>query len=342
MTLISNRSSPMARLPLVSVITPSYNQGEYISETIRSVRDQTYPHIEHIVVDAGSTDNTLAILTAAAARAELHFISEADAGMYSGINKGLNMAQGDIVAYLNSDDMYLPWAVETAVGRLEEDPSLGFVFGDAIRYDHVARTGYLVVTPPFNLGFLVRRGFLTQPTVFWRRALTEAHGMFDESLAFVGDCDYWMRLGAHASGARISELLALERDHGAAKRFTNAGALALELDRVRRVHGAIDRPGSRVADRVYAYLCQLWFTAFGVLRAAGFLPKDRFAYKNGFGPTQPSVSRLLASRIPFLGRRVWSVRVPAHNTVMPETAASLGSRVPRQTSSQCTQSTCDE
>lgn len=297
--------------PLVSVITPSFNQGAYIAQTIQSVRAQTYHNIEHIVIDAQSTDETITILQEAARQGHLRFVSEPDQGMYSGINKGLRMASGDILAYLNTDDVYVPWTIETAVRRLTRDPSVGFVFGDVVRYDDVNSMGLLIVTPPFRHGHVVRRGFLTQPTVFWRRELTDRYGLFDESLAFVADCDYWMRIGERTEGGKISEILALERNHAAAKRFASPDAMNVELESVRRNHGAPGRSLERLTDRAYGYFWQVRFTALAALRVAGLLPAGRSVYKKGFGTMQPSVLRLLSSRIPLFGRRVdWNVRVP--------------------------------
>lgn len=299
--------------PLVSIITPSFNQGAYISETIQSIRNQTYPSIEHIVVDAESTDETLAILEHESRQGHLRFVSEPDAGMYAGINKGLRMARGEILAYLNTDDLYLPWTVATAVERLLCLPRVGFVFGDVVRYDTSTFTGLLLVTPPFRHGFIVRRGFLTQPTVFWRRDVIDRHGFFDDSLTFVADCDYWMRIGAHTPGAKISEILALERDHAAAKRFTSPEPLRLELDRVRRNHGASRRWREWLSDRSYGYVWQVWLTIAGALRAAGVLPAGRFPYRNGFGTATPSIPRLLLSRVPVVGRRVsWNIQLARH------------------------------
>lgn len=300
-------------LPLVSIITPSLNQGAFIGQTIRSVQAQTYPNIEHIVVDAKSTDGTIQILKEAADCGHVRFISEPDGGMYSGINKGLRMARGDIVAYLNSDDLYLPWSVEAVVARFSRDSSIDFVFGDAVSYSDVDSTGRIVVTPPFSHGFVVRRGVLTQPTVFWKRDLIARFGAFDESLAYVADCDYWMRIGAKAKGVKISEILALERNHVAAKRFADELLVAEELTAVRRKH-ALRVSGTRgVLDRVYAYFWRLCFTTLSSLRAVGLLPRRRCAYNRGFGDMEVSVPRLLLGGLPLLGRRLdWDVRLRDH------------------------------
>ena len=104
--------------PLVSIITPSLNQARFLDDTLRSVRDQTYPHIEHIVIDGGSTDGTVEMLARNLCDERFRWLSEPDDGMYWAVNKGLRMASGSIVAYLNADDVFLPWSVAAAVDFL--------------------------------------------------------------------------------------------------------------------------------------------------------------------------------------------------------------------------------
>ncbi len=116
-------------LPLVSIVTPSLNQGRFIQETILSVKDQTYPNIEHIIVDGGSTDGTLDIIKKYEGTYKMRWVSEPDSGQSDAINKGWRMAKGEILAYLNSDDTYMPWAVETAVELFSEHPDVAIIVG---------------------------------------------------------------------------------------------------------------------------------------------------------------------------------------------------------------------
>ena len=220
-------------MPLVSVVTPSFNQGAYIGQTIRSVGEQDYPNVEHIIVDGGSTDGTLDVIRAHEDAYGLRWISEPDGGMYEAVNKGLRLARGEFLAYLNSDDRYLPWTLSTVARELQDHPEAGFVFGDIFRVDEGTDSGEMYFYPPFRLGFVRRLGFLGQPAVFWRRGVMDEFGPFDESLKFVADCDYWMRIGGRYGARKIQEVLAIDRNHPEAKREAQTDALYRELREVR-------------------------------------------------------------------------------------------------------------
>lgn len=219
--------------PLVSIVTPTLNQGRYIEHTLRSVRNQTYATFEHIVVDGGSTDETIGILERYTGTYPLTWTSEPDGGMYEAVNKGLQRARGEILAYLNSDDLYLPWALESVVRHFARHPRADFVFGGMISVEEETGAEHLHFQPPFNLDFIRRTGFLGQPSVFWRRRVHEIGGGFDETLRYVADCDYWMRMGASHHFERLKEFVSVEREHGATLRESQGAEVWRELDRVR-------------------------------------------------------------------------------------------------------------
>jgi hypothetical protein len=143
------------------------------------------------------------------------------------------MANGDILAYLNSDDLYFPWTVETVVKALTEYRDAGLVFGDMLNVEDDSNQGRVFFYPPFRLDYVQRSGFLGQPTVFWKREVYEKCGGFDESLQLVADCDYWMRIGEQYPVHKLNEMLAIERNHHQAKRLSQAKNLSDEIQQVR-------------------------------------------------------------------------------------------------------------
>ncbi|PYQ41129.1 MAG: hypothetical protein DMF77_16720 [Acidobacteria bacterium] len=224
-------------LPLVSIVTPSYNQGRFIEETIQSVLAQDYPNLEYIVVDGGSTDETLDILRRYGGR--LKWISEPDRGQSEAINKGFRMARGEIVAWLNSDDTYLAGAVGKAVGYLRTHPAVAMVYGEGYLMDEAGRvTGRFPATEPFNLWRLVYfSDYILQQTVFWRRCVFDAVGMLDESLHYGMDWDFWIRVAKRFEVAYIPEFLGNLREYAAAKTFAGGMQRFDELAGMMRRHG---------------------------------------------------------------------------------------------------------
>jgi glycosyltransferase involved in cell wall biosynthesis len=258
-----NEEPELSQRPLVSVVTPSLNQAPYILQTVRSVRDQSYEDIEHIVVDGGSTDGTVEILAGLEGSSLFRWTSEPDRGMYDAINKGLESATGDILAYLNSDDLYVPWAVERIVDFFANHPEADLVYGDYIRLDVEGRE-MLLLQPPYNAPYIRRSGYIPQPTTFWRREVWEAIGPFDSTLFFVGDCDYWIRVGRRFGIVKLDEVLAYDRIQSGAKRSTNDEGVRTELDRVRKRY----RPAG--GERVPLVVTAIWVAVQRRLQLARF------------------------------------------------------------------------
>lgn len=291
----------MSDTPLVSVVTPSLNQGDTIAATLRSVQEQTYPRLEHIVVDGGSRDGTLQTLRETGG--VVRWKSEPDSGMYDAINKGLAAANGEVLAYLNADDSWFPWTVERAVAELKRRPEAGFVYGDLLVREP-SGAFRLDLQPPFRLAYIRRHGFLPQPTVFWRREVWAEEGPFDESLQFVGDCEYWSRIGERRPGRKINEVLALQRDHPEAKRFAEPADLAAEVADVRsryprpgRLRGAIARVEAGVWRRAYT----LELLAQASRRPPGGAPAPwSYFLAGGYSV---STARLAATLLPLVGAR---------------------------------------
>ena len=223
--------------PLVSVVTPTLNQANFLQRTLASVQAQTYPFVEHIVVDGGSTDGTLEILASAAASTSLRYVSGPDAGMYDAVNKGLAMASGEVHAYLNSDDVYPPWAVETAMSIFERRRAIDIVYGDGMKVEHETGVQRLRLLPPFDRLRVANYDSLLQPAVFWRRRITERLGGFDASMRYVADLDFWLRAaGGGAAIEQVHEMLAFERLHAGRLSTAQKEAMAVEERAMRSGH----------------------------------------------------------------------------------------------------------
>jgi len=179
-------------VPAISIITPSFNQGQFIERTIQSVLDQDIDSLEYVVCDGGSTDNTLNILRKYDGR--IRWFSEKDRGQTHAINKGLAMTHGDIVAYLNSDDIYYPGSLRSVVQFFRDHPELGAAYGNANHIDERDAVLEPYYTEDWNFDRLKEVCFLCQPAVFWRRTVTNSIGPFDESRHFCMDYEYWLRM----------------------------------------------------------------------------------------------------------------------------------------------------
>ena len=224
----------MAR-PLVTVVTPSYNQGEFIRATIESVLSQDYPHVEYIIMDGGSNDQTATVVRDYSSR--LTFISEKDRGQSHAINKGFHLARGTIVSWLNSDDIYLPGAVEHAVAGFERNPQSGAVYGEGYLMDRQgAITSRFPCTEPLNLWKLVHLSdYILQQTVFFRKDVLEQVGYVDEDLHYTMDWDVLIRIAKKYPIAYIPEYLGCLREYPEAKSFSGGA------ERIRELHGLLRR-----------------------------------------------------------------------------------------------------
>lgn len=197
--------------PQVSIVTPSFNMARYLEETIESVLGQDYPHIEYIVMDGGSTDGSVELLRKYEGR--LRFESRPDKGQGDAINRGFLQSHGQIFAYLNADDTYLPGAVSTAVRHLAAHPSFAGVYGEA---NHVDEHGELIEGYPtrgFDFERLAEECFICQPAMFLRRDAFAEAGMIDPGLHIALDYDLWIRIAKRRPLLKVDEVLATSRMH---------------------------------------------------------------------------------------------------------------------------------
>lgn len=223
--------------PRVSIVTPSFNQGRFLEATIRSVLEQDYPNLEYIVIDGGSTDESVEIIQRYQDRLA-YWVSEPDEGQTDAINKGFARATGEIFAWLNSDDLYRPGAVREAVTYLLSHPEIGMVYGDA---DYIDESGKIIGRFPAAQTDYRRllRGYvhIPQQAAFFRAKLWRMVGPLDPTFYFAMDYDLWVRIAALTPIRYHPRRWAAFRIHGGAKTTLADDRCWPEMIRVYRRHG---------------------------------------------------------------------------------------------------------
>ncbi|MCU0490245.1 MAG: glycosyltransferase [Chloroflexaceae bacterium] len=248
------------QLPTISIVTPSFNQGRFLERTLRSVLDQNYPHLEYVVMDGGSNDESCAIIEHYAPRLS-HWESKRDNGQYDAIDRGFRHTTGEIMAWLNSDDMYMPWTFAVVGEIFARFPQVEWI--TAAYPSHWNSHDQLVFCETVD-GYhpdSFRRGdnlpgrgrfaryWIQQESTFWRRSLWErAGGYIDPSFRLAGDFELWARLFQHADLHVVGAMLAGFRKHGTQKTAQALQAYMAEAAGVLQRHGG--RPRGRLASRV--------------------------------------------------------------------------------------------
>lgn len=255
--------------PLVSVLTPSFNQAAWLPDTLRSVACQTYPAVEHIVMDGGSTDGSVALLEAEAASrtttgagVPLTWRSEPDRGQSDAINKAFALSRGEIIGWINSDDAYFDCRViEDVVRAFGEHPEVDVVYGHLAQIAEDGTIIWLNWVPRFSRRLLGIVNFIGQPVAFIRRsALSEP--MLDDTYHFTMDYELWLRLAKKGSRfMRIGRITAVDRHQAGRKGVTMADVLASDLDRLEQSHGR----GYPAGKRILSWGFYTWRRAAGAL-----------------------------------------------------------------------------
>ncbi len=243
---------------LVSIVTPSYNQAPYLEQTIQSVLGQDYPHIEYFVIDGGSTDSSVEIIKKYAKPLEsgsllptvqkqvssrrhgdasgLHridyWISEKDRGQAEAINKGFAHTKGEILAWLNSDDYYLPDTLSAVVKCFEENPEVVMVYGDMLAVDGNGQTINILKYKQLSLEDLLCFQIIGQPSVFFRRSAFEKTGPLETTFHFMLDHQLWIRLAQQGPILHVPQVWSAARYHPAAKNRARAAEFGREAFRI--------------------------------------------------------------------------------------------------------------
>ena len=231
----------------ISVVIPSYNQAAYLPATLESVCAQEHPDTEALVFDGGSTDGSAEILRAGhyatAAGQAIRWVSQPDHGQADAINQGLRAATGDVLAYLNSDDVLYPGALAAVAAHFEAHPDCLALYG---RAHHLHADGTIMEeypTEPWDYERLLDTCFLCQPAVFWRREVVQRFGVFDDALRYALDYEYWLRVGREVPFHYLDgEFLAGSRLHADTKTLSQRAAVHLELARTVQKYSARPEP----------------------------------------------------------------------------------------------------
>jgi GT2 family glycosyltransferase len=227
------------KLPLISIVVPTYNQGQFIEQTLRSIIDQNYPNLELIVVDGGSSDNTLNIIK----QYEAHiawWVSEQDSGQTAAINKGFMQSKGEIMAWINSDDLVASGALHQVANYFIKHPKTQVVYGDRILIDEEGFEIGLWILPNHSDRVLKFADFVPQETLYWtRKAWRHTGGQLDETFRFAMDWDFLIRLSKnHLKISHLPKILGLFRIHHQQKtstQLTSLGHQEMQLIRLREL-----------------------------------------------------------------------------------------------------------
>ena len=279
--------------PRISIVTPSFNQGIFLEECIKSVIIQGYDDLEYIIIDGGSTDNSLEVIR----KYEKHlstWISAPDNGQSDAINKGFKMATGEIVGWLNSDDFYLPGAFGEIVDAYSANPKASFYYGNGYRVDRYGKKineFYKNGTVRFQIdSFILGLNYILQPASFINRGCLDTIGYLDEKLHYGMDSDLWARLARQVDPEPILACLAASREYRETKTSQGSFERIEELRKIAEkqseypmtpgvllyfmdaLHGFVGEEGSPFPKSFQRDVENFWEKAGGVLKSLGVGP----------------------------------------------------------------------
>lgn len=266
--------------PKISIVTPSFNQGVYLEKTIRSVLLQGYPNLEYLIIDGGSSDQSVDVIRKYESWVDF-WVSEEDRGQSHAINKGLEKSSGELMGWLNSDDYYLPGALFKVAMAYLEDPSVGAIYGQGHIVDGSGAIEYTpklaCVTRESLFGWCFGNDFM-QPSCLFTRKAWETSGPIDESLNFALDVEYWIRIAGKFKFKAIEDVLSISLSHPLAKTTSMRDRSHAELAVVCMRYGeeaAAKRILNQILDKHNAERSQLCQTV-----CAGMNETLRFLYRS--------------------------------------------------------------
>jgi len=221
-------------LPLITVVTPSFNQAAYLEATILSVIGQCYPRLEYIVMDGGSTDGSVEILKRYESQIS-YWVSQPDGGQSTALNAGFARASGDILCWLNSDDFFLPGALLTIAKNFEASDDL--LFGDCISFTEHGNSSKMHRPPQFDPALLGIYDYILQPSTFWRKSLWQKAGPLNQHLHYAFDWEWFLRASRHGQFRKCDALLSAYRFHDAHKSSSGGLQRRGEVCEVARTQG---------------------------------------------------------------------------------------------------------
>jgi len=256
---MDSKKVELERWPRISVITPSFNQAQFLEQTIQSVLEQDYPNIEYIVIDGGSTDGSVGIIRQYADRLS-HWVSEPDRGQAHAINKGFERATGDILCWINSDDYFFPGVFRQVADAFANSESPMLVYGMCLMFD--AGRGWSELrqpVSPFDRALFRTTMFLDQASSFWTRDLWLKVGPLDEALHYAFDWDWFIRAAERGSFKYVPLLTSAYRIHRNHKTGSGGGVRRQEIRQiVDRYADSHSREMYRVVDeKIIPILCRL-------------------------------------------------------------------------------------
>lgn len=272
----------MSSCRLISVVTPSYNQADFIEDTLRSVRNQTYPDIEHLVFDGGSKDGTIDVLrqfeaeTTDDSHYTLRWVSEHDKGQSHAINKGFRDASGDVVGWLNSDDVYFYRdTVERMAREFEARPDIDVLYGDHVEIGREGEIRRVRRALDWEYDQIRRNYSIPQPATFFRDYVLADCGL-NTALDYSMDLEYWLHLGRRYKFEHVPHLVAGNRMYSENKRTAGDGAHAEESARVRQAYGGPERVSAvqELTDATHV----LWTRLAATPRMLAFKQDEPFAF----------------------------------------------------------------